>query len=361
MLWADEAVPGWEGDNIFGEQCEVSEMPEVSDAPHHGGGSDHDSDGTTVHASHDASWDSHVCGWASSSCSDEDTHQLESISAPISAVVLSAIYNPGFAIKVEDTLGGHHLPVDGCRAEERDSVLPMTNPPLAERHPLPAASLGYPAQEAPPSQHARSWNADWPYASTQIPVSGIIYSSYTPAAAQAAFMMQPLGAPNESLPIHVVVKTEPGTICVPAGPGPPRPACMLCRSEAPRSSAGREEIRNRKRRTMKRERADNKIGMWWRKYGYAGPRYCQRCSELFRDHIIRQYSNTARCSRQRPCTDCAKVLMHMPKPLHNTFAVMDAARTKSASTSTASKRNAKKKRKKKAKTGVVRVASAGIR
>jgi hypothetical protein len=29
-------------------------------------------------------------------------------------------------------------------------------------------------------------------------------------------------------------------------------------------------------------------GNWWRNLGYGGPPYCQRCSEVFRDHIMRQ-------------------------------------------------------------------------
>ena len=69
-------------------------------------------------------------------------------------------------------------------------------------------------------------------------------------------------------------------------------------------------------------------------YGYAGPLYCQRCSELFRDHIIRQYSNTAGCSRERPCTDCGKVLAHFhaegKRGLQSAFAKMDASMRKSA-------------------------------
>ena len=48
---------------------------------------------------------------------------------------------------------------------------------------------------------------------------------------------------------------------------------------------------------------------WWSGYGYAGQAYCQRCSEVFRDHLIRQKSNSARCGRAASCDDCAKVCL----------------------------------------------------
>jgi hypothetical protein len=37
---------------------------------------------------------------------------------------------------------------------------------------------------------------------------------------------------------------------------------------------------------------------------------CQRCSEVLRDHIMRQKPNSALCNRDRPCNDCSKVLEH---------------------------------------------------
>ena len=58
------------------------------------------------------------------------------------------------------------------------------------------------------------------------------------------------------------------------------------------------------------ERKTPKLGRWWRQLGYNGPKYCQRCSEVFRDHIQRQKPNSAGCSRQSPCDDCAKVMRH---------------------------------------------------
>ena len=55
-----------------------------------------------------------------------------------------------------------------------------------------------------------------------------------------------------------------------------------------------------------------RLGRWWKKYGYRGPAYCQRCSELFRDHIIRSLSNSAHCSLETPCLDCKRILEHFP-------------------------------------------------
>lgn len=37
---------------------------------------------------------------------------------------------------------------------------------------------------------------------------------------------------------------------------------------------------------------------------------CQRCSEVLRDHIMRQKPNSALCTRAQPCDDCKKVLEH---------------------------------------------------
>ena len=68
--------------------------------------------------------------------------------------------------------------------------------------------------------------------------------------------------------------------------------------------------RTRQRRAITRERKCPKMGKWWRNVGYTGPQYCQRCSEVFRDHIMRQHRNSAQCSRDNPCGDCASVLEH---------------------------------------------------
>lgn len=57
------------------------------------------------------------------------------------------------------------------------------------------------------------------------------------------------------------------------------------------------------------------LSRWWASYGYSGPSYCQRCSEVFRDHIIRQFSNSAGCTRTSPCADCKRVLDCFNEPV----------------------------------------------
>jgi len=47
----------------------------------------------------------------------------------------------------------------------------------------------------------------------------------------------------------------------------------------------------------------------------SGPAYCQRCSEVFRDHILRSLSNSARCTMSSPCVDCKRILAHFPDGL----------------------------------------------
>ena len=62
-------------------------------------------------------------------------------------------------------------------------------------------------------------------------------------------------------------------------PGGNGTICPLCEAddsvpEAPELPLG--EGGQRRRRQMKRSRSSNKMGMWWKKFGYAGPLYCQR-------------------------------------------------------------------------------------
>ena len=83
-------------------------------------------------------------------------------------------------------------------------------------------------------------------------------------------------------------------------------ACPFCTDEPPFG-------KTRQRRVLKRERQRPKFGRWWRQAGYSGPKYCQRCSEVFRDHIMRQKPNSASCTRSNPCDDCGKVLRHFDK------------------------------------------------
>ena len=64
--------------------------------------------------------------------------------------------------------------------------------------------------------------------------------------------------------------------------------CPVCFGQKDASPSPGVAKKQRATRKMKNARSENKMGFWWRKYGYDGPRYCQRCSEVFRDHIIRQ-------------------------------------------------------------------------
>ena len=73
--------------------------------------------------------------------------------------------------------------------------------------------------------------------------------------------------------------------------------------------------KTRQRRALKkRERKIPKLGRWWRQFGYTGPKYCQRCSEVVRDHLMRQKPNSAGCARDSPCDDCSKVIQHFGVP-----------------------------------------------
>ena len=53
------------------------------------------------------------------------------------------------------------------------------------------------------------------------------------------------------------------------------------------------------------------LGVFWKTFGYTGPPYCTACSTSFRNHIIRR-RGVARtgCSRDSPCSDCERVLVH---------------------------------------------------
>jgi hypothetical protein len=75
---------------------------------------------------------------------------------------------------------------------------------------------------------------------------------------------------------------------------------------APGLGLGRGQDHDAKKKRKRRrapggaERKQQKMGRWWSGYGYEGGAYCQRCSEVFRDHLIRQKSNSARCERGAP-------------------------------------------------------------
>jgi hypothetical protein len=100
---------------------------------------------------------------------------------------------------------------------------------------------------------------------------------------------QPQNGANESL--------EPET-------QKPSQICPFCKSDD--SNPPAHKTRMRRKRDVPRQK--QRFGRWWRMVGYDGPPYCQRCSEVFRDHLMRQTPNSAQCSRDNPCDDCARVL-----------------------------------------------------
>eukprot|EP01050_Picozoa_sp_SAG11_P012444 SAG11_NODE_1382_length_5077_cov_15.913620_3_plen_357_part_00 len=83
--------------------------------------------------------------------------------------------------------------------------------------------------------------------------------------------------------------------------------------------------RNRRRKSTARKKV--RIGRWLRGYGYFGPKYCQRCSEIFTDHLVRQMSNSADCTRERPCCECYKMLHYYPVDVWERVAAKAAVRT----------------------------------
>ena len=83
-----------------------------------------------------------------------------------------------------------------------------------------------------------------------------------------------------------------------------RTPCPFCKSATEQETE--RKTRMRRKRDMPRQK--QRFGRWWRAVGYDGPPYCQRCSEVFRDHLMRQTPNSAQCSRENPCDDCARVL-----------------------------------------------------
>ena len=95
-------------------------------------------------------------------------------------------------------------------------------------------------------------------------------------------------------------------------------------------SGSGEEIRQRCFRNRKDVRRHNRQGKWWSSVGYNGDPYCQRCSEIFRDHIIRTMSNSAKCTREHPCHDCEQILCCFTDGRENAFQKMDERRSKAA-------------------------------
>lgn len=96
----------------------------------------------------------------------------------------------------------------------------------------------------------------------------------------------------------------------PEGAEEPQQPCPFCTDSGEDDEFECDGRKTRKRRRKAVSRTTQRHGRWWQTLGYGGPAYCQRCSEVFRDHIIRQKPNSAECNRDHPCHECAKVLAH---------------------------------------------------
>jgi hypothetical protein len=101
-------------------------------------------------------------------------------------------------------------------------------------------------------------------------------------------------------------------------------------SEAAAAAAAGDEVRQRCFRNRKDARRHNRQGKWWSSVGYSGEPYCQRCSEIFRDHIIRTMSNSANCTRDHPCHDCEQILSCFSDGREAAYKKMEDRRSKTA-------------------------------
>jgi hypothetical protein len=82
-------------------------------------------------------------------------------------------------------------------------------------------------------------------------------------------------------------------------------------------------------------RKDNRLGLWYRKYGYDGLPYCKGCSESFKSHLIQQKTRPrCGCVRTAPCVDCTKVLSGFSGMSHSdVFDKFDAEKSSRADAS----------------------------
>jgi hypothetical protein len=94
------------------------------------------------------------------------------------------------------------------------------------------------------------------------------------------------------------------------------PYCATCDTNNDVESGDKDENqpqrKTRQRRKAMKGRIVNRLGNFWCGIGYSGDSYCKRCAEVFRDHLIRERSNSANCSRSSPCDECAKMLVFFP-------------------------------------------------
>lgn len=130
-----------------------------------------------------------------------------------------------------------------------------------------------------------------------------IVSVIAPPKLQPGMQAMP---PCESAPTSIALQATPSDNVA--------ELCPFCLGGDSASEHRRDEALGgggtRLRRQRGAPRRSIKMGQWWQSFGYDGPRYCQRCSELFRDHLIRELSNSANCSRGNECSDCAHIVAH---------------------------------------------------
>eukprot|EP01051_Picozoa_sp_SAG22_P018542 SAG22_NODE_3151_length_1902_cov_1.774265_1_plen_478_part_00 len=120
------------------------------------------------------------------------------------------------------------------------------------------------------------------------------------------------GAGERAAPVAVVAEDAP-------------PVCPIC------SGADQQKLRKKTRvRRLTAKKTPERFSSWWATLGYRGGRYCKRCSEVFRDHQLRQMSNSANCTREAPCFECAKLRSFFPEGPESIWLKYDARRGKRA-------------------------------
>ena len=197
-----------------------------------------------------------------------------------------------------------------------DALAPLQG---AESAPLSGGSalggtLGYESDGSTHSEASEVWSAGSEEDTSEPPSPATTHPSEPPN--------KPI-EPSEPPP----ARAKPAARKAPSEPLEPLEPCPFCPVEC--CADGRK---TRKRRRKAVSRTKHRHGRWWQTLGYTGPvsasslsvprlsvrllkqlfaqSYCQRCSEVFRDHIIREKPNSAGCSRARACDECAKVLTH---------------------------------------------------
>ena len=164
----------------------------------------------------------------------------------------------------------------------------------AEAPPAPHARQGTPPAPAPAAPAARVVKLEQPE-----PPPPKTFSTLNPARLGAG--SQPSLPPKKPPPARSKSGAKSTT-----PPSDEEQLCPFCKSGSCKPAPGKK-TRMRRKRDVPRQK--QRFGRWWRMVGYDGPPYCQRCSEVFRDHLMRQTPNSAKCSRDNPCDDCARVLV----------------------------------------------------